>query len=150
MLGELTQEQIETLLRKQHTGRLACSNDGVPYIVPIHYHYDGRDIIAHSIEGKKILIMRNNPIVCFQIDLINDIFNWESVIAWGRFEEIVDMEEKAQAMEALRESVLAVSRSNPSGCSHGLTDNVEDLGLHLQLIFYRIVLVMKTGRFEKR
>lgn len=149
MLGELNDEQIENLLSSQVTGRIACSNDGVPYIVPINYYYDGEKIIAHSVEGKKISIMRKNPVVCFQVDQITNIFNWQSVIAWGRFEEISDMEEKGNCMEALRARIRPFSAPGPDHASHGLAERAEDLGLHLQLIFYKIVLVMKSGRFEK-
>ena len=42
-------------------------------------------------EGKKIEMMRKNPEVCFQVDAIADLLNWESVICWGKFEEIVDI-----------------------------------------------------------
>ncbi|TBO43633.1 pyridoxamine 5'-phosphate oxidase family protein [Pedobacter kyonggii] len=45
MLGELNDRQIENLLSSQITGRIACSNDGVPYIVPINYYLDGEKIL---------------------------------------------------------------------------------------------------------
>ncbi|MBT2560664.1 pyridoxamine 5'-phosphate oxidase family protein [Pedobacter sp. ISL-68] len=148
MLGELNDQQIENLLNTQITGRIACSNDGVPYIVPINYYYDGEKIIAHSVAGKKISIMRKNPVVCFQVDEIKSIFNWQSVIAWGRFEEISDMEEKGNCMEALKTRIQPFSEPRPDHTSHGLATRAEDLGLLLQLIFYKIILVMKSGRFE--
>ena len=149
MLGELSENQIEKLLASQFSGRLACSNDGIPYIVPIHYHYQEGNILAHSVEGKKILMMRKNPVVCFQVDRVIDVYNWESVIAWGRFEEILDMEEKAGVMDALRGGVPSLYRTSSRSCSHGLAGKEETLGQDLQLIFYRIVVVMKTGRFER-
>lgn len=32
--------------------------------------------------------MRANPEVCSQVDEIDDMANWRSVIAWGRYEEL--------------------------------------------------------------
>jgi len=47
----------------------------------------------------KIDMMRKNPEVCFQTDMIENLSDWESVIAWGRFEEITDLLEKQLAMQ---------------------------------------------------
>ena len=87
MLGELNEQQIEDMLATQVTGRIACNFNGIPYIAPVNYVYDGKQIISHSTPGKKIDMMRKNPRICFQVDEIKSIFNWQSVIAWGRFEE---------------------------------------------------------------
>ena len=32
--------------------------------------------------------MRANPFVCFEVEDIDDLANWHSVIAWGVFEEL--------------------------------------------------------------
>ncbi|AZI26732.1 hypothetical protein EA772_15815 [Pedobacter sp. G11] len=74
MLPEPNDEQIENLMSSQVTG----SNNGAPYIVPINYYYDREKIIANCVDGKKISIIRKNPVVCFQVDHITNIFNWQS------------------------------------------------------------------------
>jgi nitroimidazol reductase NimA-like FMN-containing flavoprotein (pyridoxamine 5'-phosphate oxidase superfamily) len=68
-------------------GRLGCSTDGKMYIVPVTFVYDGTYIYAHSKEGLKIKMMRNNPSVCFEVDIIDNLTNWRSVILWGEYEE---------------------------------------------------------------
>ncbi|WP_448104480.1 pyridoxamine 5'-phosphate oxidase family protein [Pedobacter panaciterrae] len=149
MLGELNDKQIEDLLKRQVTGRIACTAANVPYIVPVNYIFDGNQIISHSTAGKKIDIMRNNPRVCFQVDEIQDIFNWQSVIALGWFQEIIAMSEKEQAMNAITNRLMLFTEKPTQYPSHGLAENQEDIGTKLKLIFYKIVLVSKTGRYER-
>ncbi|MDP9080248.1 MAG: pyridoxamine 5'-phosphate oxidase family protein [Bacteroidota bacterium] len=149
MLGKLNEEQIENLLKKQVTGRIACTDHGLPYIVPVNYVYDGKQIISHSAPGKKVEMMRKNPRVCFQVDEINTIFNWQSVVAWGLFEEITDMAEKEQAILALTHRIMPFAEKPINHTSHGLAENEEDVGTRLDLILYKIVLISKTGRFER-
>ncbi|QEC79247.1 pyridoxamine 5'-phosphate oxidase family protein [Mucilaginibacter ginsenosidivorax] len=149
MLGKLNEMQMEELLKKQVTGRIACTDAGVPYIVPVNYVYDGKQVIGHSTMGKKIEMMRKNPRVCFAVDDIKTIFNWQSVIAWGRFEEITDIAEKEQAMMAITHRLMPFAEKPANHPSHGLSEREDDIGTKLDLILYKIVLVNKTGRFER-
>ena len=68
MIGTLSPSKIEKLLRSEAIGRLGCQRDGKVYVVPLNYGYDGKFIYAHSKEGLKIGIMRENPDVCFEVD----------------------------------------------------------------------------------
>jgi nitroimidazol reductase NimA-like FMN-containing flavoprotein (pyridoxamine 5'-phosphate oxidase superfamily) len=58
MLGELSKEQIEKLLKELPVGRIGCHSDGITYIVPVNYVYDGTNLYAHSAKGMKIDMMR--------------------------------------------------------------------------------------------
>ena len=97
MMGNLTPDQIEEVLRSEVIGRIACVADGWPYIVPITYVYDGGEFVfSHSAEGRKIEAMRQNPQVCFEVEQIKSIASWRTVIARGRFEPLArDAEERA-------------------------------------------------------
>ncbi|MCJ8208353.1 pyridoxamine 5'-phosphate oxidase family protein [Mucilaginibacter sp. RS28] len=149
MLGELNEKQIDELLKRQVTGRLGCHADGITYIVPINYLYKDGMIYAHSGPGKKIEMMRSNPQVCFQADEMESIFRWRSVIAWGVFEEITDIDEQQQAMQGLIHRIMPFV-STPSGHpSHGITANESDIGTDMDLIVYRIRITTKTGRYEQ-
>ena len=88
MTGELNETQINNILCSQAVGRIACCDGKHPYIVPVTYSYDGEHIFAQSYEGRKMEMMRKNPNVCFQVDISTDIFNWQSVLIFGQFEEI--------------------------------------------------------------
>jgi nitroimidazol reductase NimA-like FMN-containing flavoprotein (pyridoxamine 5'-phosphate oxidase superfamily) len=148
MLGKLGDRQIEEMLSRHVIGRIACSDHDLPYIVPVNYVYNGREIISHSTSGKKIEIMRKNPRVCFQVDEIFNIFKWQSVVAWGRFEEITDITEKERAMMALTHRLMPLVEKPTNHPSHGLAEHESDIGTRLDLIVYKIVLISKTGRFE--
>ncbi|RZA01679.1 MAG: pyridoxamine 5'-phosphate oxidase family protein [Sphingobacteriaceae bacterium] len=150
MLGELNEVQIESLLKQQVIGRLACHADGTTYIVPINYVYDGANIYSHSAEGKKIEMMRKNPEVCFEVDEIENVFKWKSAIAWGRFEEITDLDEKQQAMQGIIHRIMPLANNPGDHPSHGITANDYDVGTSVELIVYKIVISQKTGRFEDK
>jgi nitroimidazol reductase NimA-like FMN-containing flavoprotein (pyridoxamine 5'-phosphate oxidase superfamily) len=148
MLGELSEIQIESLLKQQVIGRIACQAEGNVYIVPVNYVYDGTYIYGHSSIGKKIEMMRKNPEVCFEADDIQSVFRWQSVIAWGRFEEITDANEKQQAMQRLIHRIMPLSDNPTDHPSHGITENDSDIGTRVELIVYRIKVSKKTGKFE--
>jgi uncharacterized protein len=99
MLGRLNDSEIELVLKHNLLGRIACYDDAKIYIVPINYVYDGKDIIAHSVQGMKIEMMRRNPQICFEVDEIKDFTNWKSVIVWGEYQELSDSAERYRAMK---------------------------------------------------
>ena len=88
MIGELALSEMDALLGEEIVGRIGCCADDVVYIVPINYVYDGGSVYGHTGEGMKVRIMRAHPNVCFQVDQIEDIGSWRSVIAWGNYEEL--------------------------------------------------------------
>lgn len=150
MLRELNDTQIETLLKDQLIGRIGCHSDDVTYIVPVNYVYDGENIYCHSTKGMKIDMMRENPSVCFEVDSIKDMTNWESVIAWGKFEEITELDVKQQVLQKLTDRITPFIFDDSVTREHGFVDDESDIGTTVELIIYKIVLDKKTGRFEKR
>lgn len=149
MLGELNTKQIEMLLTRQVTGRLGCHANGTTYIVPINYIYKDGTIYAHSGPGKKIDMMRKNPKVCFEVDEIESIFKWQSVIAWGNYEEITSVEEQEQVMQAIIHRIMPLVNSPAGHPSHGITANEYDAGTTIDLIVYKIKVDKITGKFER-
>jgi len=148
MLGELNAEQIENLLQELPVGRIGCHADGLTYVVPVNYAYDGICLYAHSAKGMKIDMMRKNPEVCFQADAITNLQNWESIICWGKFEEITDMLEREHAMQKIINKVMPLMKGANAQPSHGFISDASEVGDLLELILYKIVLSKKTGRFE--
>ncbi len=111
MIGNLTEKQIDKLLQKEVVGRIGCHTNDMVYVVPISYAYDGKDIYARSDDGLKINVMRKNPDVCFEVDDLKDMGNWQSVIVWGKFEEISKEEERKTALKLLLSRQLPVVSS---------------------------------------
>ena len=147
MQGELDQDKIDQLLYYKDIGRIACYADGRTYIVPINYTYDGTYIYAHSLSGKKLDMMRANPEICFEVDMIHNASNWRSVIAWGIFEELKG-EEAARAMKLLTRTLI--SSIAGSGSLHDISKQVgsREAMKRSNITVYRIQLTEKTGRFE--
>ncbi|MBB5396905.1 MULTISPECIES: pyridoxamine 5'-phosphate oxidase family protein [unclassified Mucilaginibacter] len=149
MLGKLNDAEIEHLLKEQVVGRVACQSKGEIYLVPINYVYRDGYIYGHSGEGKKIRMMRDNPHVCFEIDDIQNVFQWKSVIAKGVYEEITDVDEKQQAMQGIIHRIMPLVTKPEGHPSHGITEKDSDVGTLVELVVYRIRLEEITGRFEK-
>jgi nitroimidazol reductase NimA-like FMN-containing flavoprotein (pyridoxamine 5'-phosphate oxidase superfamily) len=89
------------ILREGTLGRLGCIAADWPYVVPVNYFFDGRDIYIHTLPGKKLDALRANPRVCLQVDEIKDSYNWRSVIAYGTFEEVSNEETKENVLTKL-------------------------------------------------
>lgn len=149
MLGILNEKEIEELLKRQVTGRVGCHVNGDTYIVPVNYNYKNGIIYAHSGPGKKIDMMRKNPNVCFEVDDIQSIFRWHSVIAWGTFEEIKDPDEKQQAMQGLIHRLMPLVESPEGHPSHAITEKEEDIDALIENIVYKIKITRVSGRFER-
>ncbi|NCD72539.1 pyridoxamine 5'-phosphate oxidase family protein [Mucilaginibacter agri] len=151
MLGELNMEMINELLRTQLIGRLGTYADGVVSIVPVNFSYDGAYIYAHSQRGLKINSMRKNPNVCFEVDKIENLFNWQCVVCWGMFEEITDISESEHAMKKIIQSIEPyLSEAENAHPSHGIVDVSSEIGTTTEIIIYKIKVTKKTGRFEYR
>ncbi len=149
MLGELTREQIEHLLHSEVVGRIGCHAEGRTYIVPINYAYDGEYIYGHAADGMKLRMMRTNPEVCFQVDRRESLSRWQSVIAWGTFEELHGAA-AAQAMDLLLDRLLPLLDTAGEQVSreHARRSVAGDTAPE-KLCLYRIHLSERTGRFER-
>ncbi len=151
MLGDLTRAQIEKVLFSEVIARLGCVDGDRAYVVPVTYAYDGRFVYGHSAEGEKIRLMRRNPSVCFEVERVEDLANWQSVIAWGSFEELHgETATEASRFLAARLHPFTGSRSAPlevplpqcAGPPPGRPSG-------RPIVVYRLRLTEKTGRYER-
>ena len=148
MFGKLNTEDVEALLHQQMVGRIGCQGDDRIYVVPISYPYDGTYIYGHALEGMKIFAMRKNPHVCFEVDNLKNLANWQSVISWGVYEELNDDTERYHALKKLEERVLPILSSETMHLSPQWPFPAADAET-IKGVFFRIKLTEKTGRFEK-
>ena len=150
MLGRLSSAEIEDLLRTEVVARLGCHAEGRTYVVPITYAYDGDALILQSADGLKLRMMQQNPLVCVEVDHIDNLANWRSVIAWGRFEELFGSDATA-ALLRLRERFQPLIVSETSQATETLAEGETRVhGGNGHASVYRIHLFEKTGRFERR
>ena len=125
-------DEIEQVLREERVGRIGCHAEGRTYVVPIAYVYDGGDVLARSSDGLKIRTMRANPAVCFEVERVEDLARWCTVIAAGTFEELAGAEEDRAAR--LLFDRLGSSAAPPAQAG--------------RTILFRVRLDEKTGRRE--
>lgn len=147
MFGKLKDEQVEEVLQHQVYGHLGCHADGLTYIVPISYAYDGKYIYCHSLRGMKTAMMEKNTMVCFQVEEMENMANWRSVIAWGVYEELKNDDNRKKALQVL------IDRHTPPIASQTvhLSEEWPFTPEHLERIggvVFRINITKKTGRFE--
>ncbi len=150
MIGELEEEQINQLLRSEAVGRIGCHGGDMTYVVPVTYVYDGENIYGHMDEGLKLRLMRANTNVCFEVDHIENIANWQSVIVLGTYEELRG-EEADKALVLLLRRFLPLITGKSAEAPHGLSGYVEHRinTAFRHGLLYRINVTKKTGRFEK-
>lgn len=149
MIGKLSVEQIEEVLQSGLVGRIGCRDDNDVYIVPVNYVYDGKNIIGHSLPGKKIQLMKKTPTVCFEVEELKSFTSWKTVIAHGVFQEITGEMERNNAMKLFVERTLRLKISEtaiPPETS-GERTHPRSPG-NISMVVYRIVLTEKSGRFE--
>src|SRR5262245_38352434 len=148
MFGKLNNQEIESLIHREFIGRLGCHAEDVTYIVPISYAYDGEYIYGHTFEGMKINMMRKNPKICFQVDDMHDMANWQSVVAWGVFEELKNGPERDNAIGVLMRRTLPFIHSQTMHISPQWPFPANDPAT-IEGIIFRVRLNDKTGRYEK-
>jgi uncharacterized protein len=148
MSGNLSPDEIEQVLLTQVLGRIGCHAEDTTYIVPINFAYDGECVYCYTQPGMKINLMRSNPQVCFQTDRIENMANWQSVIVWGRFEELTEDDERQKALKKLRDHVMPVLTSERIRQSKDWPFN-EDDGSVVKGTLFPIPTPKKTGRFER-
>lgn len=151
MIVEMSSAAMDALLENEMVAHLGCHAEDTTYVVPIHYAYDEGRIYGHTVVGKKISMMRQNPLVCIEICRIHNLFEWESVIAWGNFREL----EEEEAAHALQVFMLKVRRRA------AVHDEVGPMTLEgtvlrrpyiqgREPVIYAIDITHKTGRAEIR
>ena len=88
VIEEMTDQECRTLLGGSNVARLACAHNNQPYIVPIHVDLDGEFLYCYATLGQKIAWMRQNPLVCLEVDELITHGQWESVVVFGQYEEL--------------------------------------------------------------
>ena len=146
----LSLEAAKGVLLNNVIGRLGCADKRKTYIIPVLYVFDGKDIFAHSVEGMKINMRRQRPQVCFEVDEIENIRNWKSVIAFGKYQEINDSHQRLAAIKLfvarkirLKTSERAIIPDTREATPHPF------LLQNFKPVIYRIIIDEITGRYER-
>lgn len=110
---QLTQNQMEALLKSEAVGRLATLDaDGFPYITPVHFVHMGGCIYFHGLAaGRKLANIQRDGRVCFEVERLESLLHdddpcdtntvYQSVIIMGTAEVVEDMGEKTGVLGAV-------------------------------------------------
>lgn len=115
---------IEEILRQAAVCRIAMCDGQTPYVVPMCFGYAGDRLYLHCApEGKKIDILRQNPRVCFEVDVDQELIRgtqpckwslkYRSVIGFGNAVLVEDLKEKQRALDVLMEHFGGEAYSYP-------------------------------------
>lgn len=105
---DMTRRQSEAMLSANHIGRIAYSFQDKVDIRPIHYVYRDGWIFGRTSPGDKLIQMRHNQWVAFEVDKVEGPFDWSSVIAHGSL--YPTFEEGSESDHALRDRALTALR----------------------------------------
>lgn len=147
MLGTLNDAQIEKLLTRSFIGRIGSHAFGKTYVLPVSYAYKDDCVYVHSYEGLKLSMMRQNPDVCFEVENLEDMGNWQTVVSWGTFKELTDEEERNEGLRILTSRQFSGITSKTVQLGNLWPFAPDDIS-HIEGIVFRILLSEKTGRFE--
>jgi len=143
VIHALTLAECREVLARASHGRIGCARADQPYVVPFFFQFDpaGDSVYSFSGVGQKIDWLRENPMACVEVDEVVDRFNWTSVVAFGRYEEMRDSPEE----EGARRRAYRVFQQRADWWLPALGKLTGGAEPHTG-VMYRIVLHKMTGR----
>jgi nitroimidazol reductase NimA-like FMN-containing flavoprotein (pyridoxamine 5'-phosphate oxidase superfamily) len=136
---DMSPTEMHALLQRESFGHLGCARDGRPYVVPMHYAYDGKDLYFFTTQGMKTRFIQANPQVCLQVEEVTDAMHWRSVMVIGRATELTLADEMQRAMKLITER-------NPALTPAISETEVDSLGRAVDIALYRITPEIIDGR----
>jgi uncharacterized protein len=86
MFRRMSPDECRDMLGRNHFGRLAHALYDHVGIEPMSYVYRDNCIWGRTAAGMKTRVLERNPRVAFQVDEVEAMFRWRSVVARGEFE----------------------------------------------------------------
>lgn len=103
--------EIEQITRKATVCHLGLVDNDEPYVVPVNFGYEKNVLYFHSaLEGRKIVLIKKNNKVCFELDTDVKIgktdrsdcgVRYKSVIGTGRAYILENNEEKVRGLKSI-------------------------------------------------
>ncbi len=105
----MTSREMRALLKRNHVGRLGFSFHDRVEIRPVHYVYSDNWLFGRTSPSEKLVTLKHNQWVAFQVDEVSGPFDWKSVLAHGSFYHLTEngtphhREARAEALRLIRE-----------------------------------------------
>ncbi len=124
--------EIESIINGSPVCRIALSEDGLSYIIPVCFGYSNKRLYFHSANtGKKIDLIRKNDKVCIEFDIYEGLItngnpcDWDvrykSVIGYGKAHVIDGSQEKINALNIILRHYSDESFSFPENSIKNVT-----------------------------
>jgi len=85
LFRKLGRDEIEQILLRNNVGRIAFSLHDRVDIEPINYVFDSGWIYGRTSPGAKLWTIAHHPWVAFEVDEVQGLFYWVSVVVKGAF-----------------------------------------------------------------
>lgn len=142
-IEDIPEAEMRAFLQSHDFGHLAMSRDDRPYLVPMHYVYDGENIYFFTTIGMKTEYLDQNHRVCFQVEEVEDREHWQSVMVSGEAEHITDAGE-------LESATQLITGRNPTLTPALNLTQLDAWGRANEIAVYRIRPQMIDGRRTSR
>jgi nitroimidazol reductase NimA-like FMN-containing flavoprotein (pyridoxamine 5'-phosphate oxidase superfamily) len=108
----MDKSEIEAVIEKAQTCRIAMVDGGQPYVVPVCFGYREGAVFFHTkVGGRKMEALRRDGRVCVEFEADVEMrsgemackfsFRYRSVIAFGRAVELHEPSEKVDALNVI-------------------------------------------------
>lgn len=102
-IDEMGQKEIQSFLQQVGYGHLGYIHERKPYVMPMHYYLEEKDIYLFTTEGMKTHDLDANPEICLQVEEIHNPLHWRSVIVTGRAERLTEQQDIDRVMQFIKE-----------------------------------------------
>jgi nitroimidazol reductase NimA-like FMN-containing flavoprotein (pyridoxamine 5'-phosphate oxidase superfamily) len=143
IIEEMARLDCLSMLAHARLGRLACAWENQPYVVPLYFVYQEPYLYSFTTPGQKVQWMRANPLICVELDEVDDYDEWTSIVIFGRYEELPDTPEWRPELLRGHELLQEHARWWETGCASRTLLGPEQA---LAPVFFRICISRVTGR----
>lgn len=137
-IRSLNRAECDAILERNHLGRLAYAFHDRVDIEPLHYGFDNGWLIGRTSYGAKLATLRHSPWVAFEVDEVDGVFDWRSVVVHGVF-DIVTADGPPTEASAWEHAIELLRQLVPATAAPG--DPVA-----FRTVVFRIAIDSVTGR----
>jgi len=98
LIQDMTREMNIDLLKCTNFGHIACAQGSQPYVTPFFFAYHKDFIYSFATVGMRVEWMRANPLVCVEAEKIVSRQEWQTVVIFGRYQELTKTPEFYDAL----------------------------------------------------
>lgn len=150
MLKNLEIDECLKVLGNNYIGRLGYIFGQIPYIIPITFFHDAdaKCIISYSANGHKLNAMRLYNKVTLQVDEIESLQHWKSLLVQGQFEELKGSSAKLY-LQRFAEGIRRIMKGKNQGIPKSIKEFSSKLDTRGIPTVYRIIVNDIAGKIKQ-